>query len=140
MIRMSEYAFQKELSDEEREDKVKALENHYIIGIKEQEKLLFKLHIIPFSVMLEEQEMKMGGIAGVATWPEYRRKGTVKELILNALTVMKKENQIISFLHPFLISFYHKFGWELCFYQKRLIYLKEQFQKLGDVSGYVKRL
>ncbi|PNB40129.1 GNAT family N-acetyltransferase, partial [Pseudomonas sp. GW456-E7] len=60
--------------------------------------------------------------------------------IRNALTVMKKENQIISFLHPFLISFYRKFGWELCFYQKRLIYLKEQFQKLGDVSGYVKRL
>ncbi len=140
VIRMSEYAFQKELSDEEREEKVKALENHYIIGIKEQEKLLSKLHIIPFSVMLEEQEMKMGGIAGVATWPEYRRKGTVKELIRNALTVMKKENQIISLLHPFLISFYRKFGWELCFYQKRLSYLKEQFQKLGDVSGYVKRL
>nr|WGD91039.1 GNAT family N-acetyltransferase [Bacillus subtilis] len=68
VIRMSEYAFQKELSVEEREEKVKALENHYIIGIKEQEKLLSKLHIIPFSVMLEEQEMKMGGIAGVATW------------------------------------------------------------------------
>ncbi|MDP4524551.1 GNAT family N-acetyltransferase [Bacillus halotolerans] len=44
VIRMSEYAFQKELSDEEREEKVKALENHYIIGIKEQEKLPSKLH------------------------------------------------------------------------------------------------
>ncbi|MEG7380610.1 GNAT family N-acetyltransferase [Bacillus subtilis] len=140
VIYMSEYAFQKELKDEEREEKVKALENHYVIGIKEQEKLLSKLHIIPFSVMLEEQEMKMGGIAGVATWPEYRRKGTVKELILNALTVMKKENQTISFLHPFLISFYRKFGWELCFYQKRLTYLKEQLQKLDHVSGYVRRL
>ncbi|MCY7902900.1 enhanced intracellular survival protein Eis [Bacillus inaquosorum] len=140
VISMSEYAFQKELSDEEREEKVKALENHYIIGIKEQEKLLSKLHIIPFSVMLEEQEIKMGGIAGVATWPEYRRKGTVKELILDALTVMKKKNQTISFLHPFLISFYRKFGWELCFYQKRLTYLKEQFQKLGDAPGDVRRL
>lgn len=140
VIRMSEYAFQKELSDEEREKKVKALENHSIIGIKEQEKLLSKLHIIPFSVMLEEQEMKMGGISGVATWPEYRRKGTVTELIRNALLVMKKEKQTISFLHPFLISFYRKFGWELCFYQKRLTYRKVQLQKLGDASGCVRRL
>ncbi|MFQ6319183.1 GNAT family N-acetyltransferase [Bacillus halotolerans] len=140
VIRMSEYAFQKELSDEEREEKVKALENHYIIGIKEQEKLLSKLHMVPFSVMLEEQEIKMGGIAGVATWPEDRRKGTVKELILNALSIMKKENQTISFLHPFLISFYRKFGWELCFYQKRLTYLKGQLQKLDDAPGYMRRI
>ncbi|MCI3987612.1 GNAT family N-acetyltransferase, partial [Bacillus vallismortis] len=58
--------------------------------------------------MLEEQEMKMGGISGVATWPEYRRKGTVPELIRKALLVMKKEKQTIIFLHPIMISFYSK--------------------------------
>lgn len=74
VLRMSEYAFHYPLSDEERKKKKKILDQHHIIGVKEQGKLAAKLHIIPFTVMLEQRELKMGGIAGVAAWPEKEEK------------------------------------------------------------------
>ena len=55
----------------------------------------------------------MGGIAGVATWPENRRQGHVSTLLKHALQEMKSKGQTLSFLHPFSIPFYRKFGWEL---------------------------
>nr|WP_260986708.1 GNAT family N-acetyltransferase [Paenibacillus xylanexedens] len=54
----------------------------------------------------------MGGIAGVATWPEYRRKGWVAGLLKHALEEMNRNKQSISFLHPFSFGFYRKYGWE----------------------------
>ena len=54
----------------------------------------------------------MGGLAGVATWPEYRRQGFVGKLLLHSLEAMKEKGQTISFLHPFEFGFYRKFGWE----------------------------
>ncbi|WP_340639969.1 GNAT family N-acetyltransferase [Bacillus atrophaeus] len=139
-LRMSEYAFHYPLSDEEWKKKKKILDQHHIIGVKEQGKLAAKLHIIPFTVMLEQRELKMGGIAGVAAWPEKRRKGAVKELIIKSLSIMKEQKQTISFLHPFLISFYRKFGWELSFYQKVFTIKKEHLHQLEETPGTIQRL
>lgn len=55
----------------------------------------------------------MGGIAGVATWPENRRGGLVSKLLSKALARMNEEGQVLSCLHPFSVPFYRKFGWEL---------------------------
>lgn len=55
----------------------------------------------------------MGGVAGVATWPEHRRQGLVRQLLLHVLGVMREEGVTVSFLHPFYIPFYRKFGWEV---------------------------
>lgn len=54
----------------------------------------------------------MGGLAGVATWPEHRRQGLVAKLLIQSLQEMKEKGQVISFLHPFAFDFYRKFGWE----------------------------
>ncbi len=56
----------------------------------------------------------MGGVAGVATYPEYRRSGYVKELLQHSLQTMKKDGYTVSMLHPFAVAFYRKYGWELC--------------------------
>jgi predicted acetyltransferase len=89
------------------------LKCHEIWGEFENEELISKLHILSLEIKIENCRFSMGGIAGVATWPEHRRKGSVTRLLNKALSAMKKKGQTISLLHPFNINFYRRFGWEL---------------------------
>lgn len=53
----------------------------------------------------------MGGIAAVATAPEYRRQGHVKALMKAAFWDMKQKGQVVSALHPFKESFYAAYSY-----------------------------
>ncbi|MEL6397680.1 MAG: GNAT family N-acetyltransferase [Cyanobacteria bacterium J06626_4] len=53
----------------------------------------------------------MGGIAAVATAPEYRRQGHIKALMKAAFEDMKQKGQVVSALHPFKESFYAAYGY-----------------------------
>ena len=50
-------------------------ESHEIYGIMEGKDLAAKLHLIPFHIYIGKEKFKMGGVAGVATYPEYRKVG-----------------------------------------------------------------
>lgn len=138
---LSEFAFQYQLSKEEREKKQKEASIHEIWGWIEEGNLAAKLHIIPLECYIGGRKFKMGGVNAVATWPEYRRKGMVKHLLHHALQEMKRNNQTVSFLHPFSFGFYRKYGWELAFTNKEysipMNILKEVDWRAG---GYVKRI
>lgn len=110
---LSMYAFQYELTKEELDERIKTLGIQTVLGIFDNEQLAAKLYILPFEIFQQEKILKMGGIAGVATYPEYRRNGFVKELLIESLKRMKEAGQIISMLSPFYIDFYRKFGWEV---------------------------
>lgn len=112
-IEMSMYAFQYQLTESEIEKKIVEMEENTLLGIIENEKLAAKLYIMPFQVVQQGKVLNMGGIAGVATYPEYRRRGYVKELLINSLMEMRQNGQTLSMLSPFYIDFYRKFGWEL---------------------------
>ncbi|MBS4207748.1 GNAT family N-acetyltransferase [Bacillus sp. FJAT-50079] len=113
IFQLSMYAFQYDLSDKELEEKRHNLKEHQILGIYENNQLAAKLHIRPFQVYQRSEPIKMGGIASVSTYPEYRRRGYVKQLLLASLEEMRKNGQLLSMLHPFSISFYRKFGYEI---------------------------
>ncbi|HHV96224.1 MAG TPA: GNAT family N-acetyltransferase [Clostridiaceae bacterium] len=139
-IKLSAYAFQFKVTDEEIKNRIKSMENQDILGYFEDGKLVSKLSIRPFQIWLNEQKVKMGGIASVATYPEYRRKGCVKELLRQSLVEMRKNGQIISVLHPFSYGFYRKFGWEH-FADFIKIHLTGSDLKPSDnVPGYVNRV
>src|SRR5690625_7337892 len=106
---LSQYAFQYELTQEELEEKQTEAKQHKIWGWMEGEELAAKLHIIPLTSYIDGKSINMGGISSVATWPEYRRKGMVKELLRHALQDMKENEQHISFLHPFSFSCYQHY-------------------------------
>lgn len=53
----------------------------------------------------------MGGLAGVATLPEARRKGAVKQMISYYFDWMKDNDHPVSTLYPFKESFYEKVGY-----------------------------
>lgn len=138
-LELSCYAFQYKLSEEDIKQRIESMKKQNIIGIFDDGKLVSKLGIRPFHIWVENMKIKMGGIAGVATYPEYRRKGYVKELIKQSLIEMRENGQIISVLHPFSYGFYRKYGWEL-FSDFSVIHLtKPDLIYSENVSGYVKR-
>ncbi|MDA1677799.1 GNAT family N-acetyltransferase [Bacillus cereus group sp. TH152-1LC] len=139
-LRLSEYAFQYKVEEERLQQQLtKMKESHEIYGIMEGEDLAAKLHLIPFHIYIGKEKFKMGGVAGVATYPEYRRSGYVKELLRHSLQTMKKEGYTVSMLHPFAVSFYRKYGWELCANLLVCQMTKSDFVMKKQVNGTVKR-
>jgi predicted acetyltransferase len=138
-MKLSMYAFQYKIPEEGIASRIEMLKRHKIIGVWEEDNLAAKLHIIPFDIYMNGQEWKMGGVAGVATYPEFRRNGYVKRLIIEALVRMRKEEQIISLLHPFDIGFYRKYGWEVFTENKNLIIEKKDLKFLEGQPGSIKR-
>lgn len=113
-VRLSEYAFQYQVSDERLENTLQKMKDfQQVLGILDEEKLAAKLHILPLNINIGDKRFKMGGIAGVATYPEYRRNGYVKDLLHHTLIMMRERGLSISMLHPFSVPFYRKYGWEL---------------------------
>ncbi|MBS9802656.1 enhanced intracellular survival protein Eis [Bacillus cereus] len=139
-LRLSEYAFQYKVDEGRLQQQLtKMKESHEIYGIMEGEDLAAKLHLIPFHIYIGKEKFKMGGIAGVATYPEYRRSGYVKELLQHSLQTMKKDGYTVSMLHPFAVSFYRKYGWELCANLLVCHMIKSDLVMKKQVSGTVKR-
>lgn len=119
-MKLSMYAFQYKISETDVPARIEGLKNHKILGIWDEDILAAKLHIIPLTIFMKDVEWKMGGIAGVATYPEYRRNGYVKSLMIDSLKHMRNNDQIVSLLHPFDISFYRKYGWEILSEMKKI--------------------
>ncbi|EDX58847.1 acetyltransferase, GNAT family [Bacillus cereus W] len=139
-LRLSEYAFQYKVDEDRLQQQItKMKESHEVYGIMEGENLAAKLHLIPFHIYIGKEKFKMGGVAGVATYPEYRRSGYVKELLQHSLQTMKKDGYTVSMLHPFAVSFYRKYGWELCANLLVCHMTKSDLVMKKQVNGTVKR-
>lgn len=137
--KLSEYAFQYTLTPEQRESNQKHFKPERFWGIFDGEELQAKLTIIPLQVYVHGNKFEMGGIAGVATWPENRRQGHVSTLLKHALQEMKSKDQTLSFLHPFSIPFYRKFGWELYAEYKKYTIPVSKFPRKVEVPGRIVR-
>ncbi|TPV42468.1 GNAT family N-acetyltransferase [Bacillus dicomae] len=139
-LRLSEYAFQYKVEEERMQQQLTRMkESHEVYGIMEGEDLAAKLHLIPFHIYIGKERFKMGGVAGVATYPEYRRSGYVKELLQHSLQTMKKDGYTVSMLHPFAVAFYRKYGWELCADLLVCHMTKSDLVMKKQVNGTVKR-
>lgn len=139
-IQLDEYAFQFKADDDQREKELEKLKKFYkIYGIYEGQELAAKVELISFDIHLGDKRLKMGGIAGVATYPEFRRKGYIKELLEHVLVEMRKGDYSVSMLHPFFVSFYRKFGWEILSNQLKMSMKKTDLFRNEPVGGKIKR-
>ncbi|WP_144932488.1 enhanced intracellular survival protein Eis [Paenibacillus sp. 32O-W] len=111
-IKLSEFAFQYELSPEQRAERIASAKPGEQWGYFIEDKLAAKMTIYPMATWINGKRTKFAGVASVATWPEYRRQGMVGKLLVNAFHIMKEQGLSLSCLHPFEFSFYRKFGWE----------------------------
>jgi len=66
-----------------------------------------------FTVRFDGHLVKMGGIGGVATLPEYRYGGAVKETLRAILKDAREHGEVFSSLYPFSHEFYRKAGYEM---------------------------
>ncbi|MBD1379747.1 GNAT family N-acetyltransferase [Metabacillus arenae] len=138
-LELSQFAFQYSIPANEIEKQKEQIKNHEVIGVFDENQLCSKLHIIPFQVFFKDKVCAMGGIAGVASWPEFRRQGSVKDLLKSSLAAMREKGQLLSYLHPFKISFYRKFGWEVSASLKKYEMKKEDLVAFPDSNGFIRR-
>ncbi|MFS0725939.1 enhanced intracellular survival protein Eis [Paenibacillus sp. 1P07SE] len=112
-LELAMYAFQFKLSEQELAQVRSQAKPHETWGVFEGKELVAQLTLLPLTAYLAGKPMAMGGIAGVSTWPEHRRKGAVGKLMIQALEQMRQNGQTISFLTPFDFQFYRRYGWEM---------------------------
>ena len=65
----------------------------------------------PFEQMIRGVMKPMGGVAAVATYPQYRRRGYIRQLMQAAFADMRQKGQVVSALYPFRENFYTQFGY-----------------------------
>lgn len=85
-----------------------------------------------FQVKFFGSTIKMAGIGYVASLPEFRGTGGIKDIMSELLTDLKQEGFMISQLAPFSESFYRKFGYENTSWQKRYQIPAAAFNHLED--------
>src|SRR5690242_15461608 len=74
-ITLSMYAFQYALTPEQLEEQRAQFKPEWAWGVFESGKLEAQLTIIPLHMYVQGKPYAMGGLAGVSTWPEHRRRG-----------------------------------------------------------------
>jgi len=95
----------------------------------EKGKLQSALQIIPYTMRVNNHDVKMGGVGAVMTRPESRGLGQMNSLMQAAFLEMKKNSQVFSFLYPFSFRYYRKFGYETCYeYNKIKIPVSQMYE------------
>lgn len=139
-LNLSSFAFQMAYSEEERASRRAQFRSEEKWGAFEDDQLMAQLTLLPLAIYINGRPIPMGGIAGVGTWPEYRRQGLVSKLLQHTLEIMRRDGQMISLLHPFEFDFYRKFGWEMFSEQRRYTIASNLLPKRVQVPGTVIRL
>ncbi|UTR06355.1 GNAT family N-acetyltransferase [Alkalihalobacillus sp. LMS6] len=141
-FQLSRYAFQAKPTQEQTEfartqwASVKASQ----FGIKDNDRIISKLTLLSLHIHLYNTIIPMGGIASVASYPEARRRGSVRKLLLHSLEQMKENGQLISYLAPFSVPFYRKFGWEILCDEVTYTLRKDQLPlPLPNIEGSLSR-
>lgn len=139
IFKLSEYAFQYHLSEEDYIKKCEEAKRHQIYGIEIKGRLAGKLHIIPLEVFIQGKLLTMGGISSVATWPEYSGKGIAGKLIKHSLTNLRNDHTMLAYLHPFNAGFYRRFGFEFAFDQIDYTIPIEKLRYPWEQRGFIQR-
>ncbi|MFX1564168.1 MAG: enhanced intracellular survival protein Eis [Promethearchaeota archaeon] len=98
-------------SDEEKEDWVTWLKSEQTFGLFDHGKLVSSVVVHDFQQSVRGILKKMGGIAAVASYPEARYKGYIRELMKAIFKDMHSKGFSVSMLGAFKRSFYAKFGY-----------------------------
>lgn len=68
---------------------------------------------IPYTAQFDGHQVKLSGVGGVCTLPEYRRTGGIRAIFQKALSDLYHDGTVLSYLYPFSQAYYEKFGYTL---------------------------
>lgn len=88
----------------------------------------------PFPVHFDGGVYSMTGIGGVASLPQYRRRGCIRGCFEAALPAMYEDGRTFSYLFPFSTAYYRKFGYEMAC-EKMSYHIRLNSLKHYEVSG-----
>lgn len=85
------------------------------IGFFNEEGILTACMELPeFTMRYEGGWVRMVGLGGVASLPEYRFGGAIRQIVETAFRQMRENGAVFSTLYPFSHPYYRQFGYELC--------------------------
>jgi predicted acetyltransferase len=108
------------------------------LGAWDGDRLACGMWYWPYEMRVRGQFVRMAGLAAVATWPEYRNRGIVRDLLTRFQARMREDKRPVSVLAPFKWSFYRDLGWERTFDTLRLRFEPEKVKQV-KVSGFQAR-
>ena len=120
--------------------KMPVLKSSYVLGWFYHDKLASMIVVYPMQINIQDEIMEMGGVTGVATYPEYVGRGLIGALIKRVIAHMREKKQITSFLYPYFIPLYRKFGWEIVSDKITFTIKDSQLPKPVPVPGMVERV
>lgn len=138
-LALTEFAFKLQFTPEQRAARLLQMKSEEHWGYFEEDQLAAKLTLLPFDITIDHQTFAMSGVASVATWPEFRRRGMVGKLMAYSLQVMRERGQSVSVLNPFSFRFYDKYGWGHFCEIKRYRFSAGMAPRSEDVPGTVIR-
>lgn len=86
----------------------------------EDGEMMSTLTVPAYRMWFDGQPVRMGGIGGVSTLPQYRKRGGIRGCFEALLPELYRREYDFSYLFPFSTAFYRKFGYESCV-QKQLV-------------------
>ena len=108
------YCFHQRLDNIENERQKQEAETQEDWGAFDDDgKLMARIINNHYDFYLDGKAVKTGGIGGVATYPEYRETGAIREIFKALLLEAYKNGEVLSALYPFNHKFYRKFGYEV---------------------------
>ncbi len=87
---------------------------HYAAFEDDDKTMMSTLSITDFPIHFDGTVCKMGGVGGVATLPQYRRRGGIRSCFETVLPDLYEAGYDFSCLYPFSTAYYRKFGYETC--------------------------
>ncbi|MBV9851458.1 MAG: GNAT family N-acetyltransferase [Armatimonadetes bacterium] len=111
-------------------------------GAWQGDQLVSAVHLCRRPVVWDGDELLCGGIANVATLPEFRRRGLSRRLLEMAIAKMEREGFHYSLLGTGVPGHYAALGWELTHAPRAKVNLKADFptaeadwQRLGTTDA-----
>ncbi len=136
---LATYAFHKPKTKERAKAFDKLLEFSTPYGHYENQKLTSMVIDSHFNVYWKNQEVKTSGIGYVASYPEFRGNGAIRQLMTKSLRDNYEKGVIFSYLAPFSYAFYEKFGYHYAFNQKHYRLAAQDFPKGKRSAGEISR-
>ncbi|MEZ4493002.1 MAG: GNAT family N-acetyltransferase [Dehalococcoidia bacterium] len=79
----------------------------------DNDRMVGTMGVIPFTMQLNGRPVDVGGVTGVGTLPEHRRKGVLRQIMTTGLEAMRERGQSMAILWASMGAIYQRFGYGL---------------------------
>lgn len=137
---LASYAFNIEHTEEQKQAYIEknTFIDNYVDMVDEE--VLSQIVSYPFEVIIKGEIMKMSGIGDVASYPETRGSGGIRNIFSAIFNDLYKNGTELSYLAPFSQPFYRKFGYETVFDSEEIRIPKAVMTQIKpEKKGKVKR-